>query len=97
MGQAKPAPAQYQAPPMVNAWVKDPEPVVRAMPKGDLTDRPWLASDYQEPVARAASPAATQALLRQAHEHLSRSIQQDSQDKLNSLNGAANEDAPPFR
>tara|TARA_R110000782_G_scaffold42260_1_gene96184 strand:+ start:366 stop:863 length:498 start_codon:yes stop_codon:yes gene_type:complete len=94
---AKPAPAQYQAPPMVNAWVKDPEPVVRVLPKGDLSDRPWLASGYQAPVAREASPVATQALLRQAHEHLSRSIQQDSQDKLNGLNGSAGEDAPPFR
>lgn len=103
----KPAPIEYQAPPMVNAWVKDPEPVVRAMPKGDLADRPWLASGYQEPVARQASPVATQALLRQAHEHLSRSIQQESQDKLNRLTQAGEEgsqsleqapaDPPPFR
>ena len=103
----KPAPAQYQAPPMVNAWVKDPEPVVRVLPKGDLADRPWLASGYQPPVARQATPVATQALLRQAHEHLSRSIEQDSRDKLNRLSGSAGEgagtsdqappDAPPFR
>ncbi|PIW29774.1 MAG: hypothetical protein COW30_04380 [Rhodospirillales bacterium CG15_BIG_FIL_POST_REV_8_21_14_020_66_15] len=103
----KPAPAQYQAPPMVNAWVKDPEPVVRAMPKGDLADRPWLASDYREPVAREASPAATQAFLRQVHEHLTRSIRKDSQDKLNILSRAESEGAqtsqetspgaPPFR
>jgi hypothetical protein len=81
--------------------------VVRVLPKGDLADRPWLAPGYQEPVARAASPVATQALLRQAHEHLSRSIQQDSQDKLNRLSrtdgeGAPTPDqtppgAPPFR
>lgn len=103
----KPAPAQYQAPPSVNAWVKDPEPVVRAMPKGDTADRPWLASGYQPPVAREASPVATQALLRQAHEHLTRSIQKDSQEKLNTLSQAESEGArtsedtssgaPPFR
>jgi hypothetical protein len=97
----KPAAAEYQAPPMVNTWVKDPEPVVRAMPKGDTADRPWLASGYQEPVNPQASNLATQSLLRQAHEHLSRSIAQDSQDKLNRLNrasaGDAPDDAPPFR
>ncbi|MAN79418.1 MAG: hypothetical protein CMM77_09640 [Rhodospirillaceae bacterium] len=103
----EPAPIEYQAPPMVNTWVKDPEPVVRVLPKGDLADRPWLASGYQEPVARQASPVATQALLRQAHEHLSHSIQQESQDKLNRFSQAgyqgaqrvepAPADPPPFR
>ena len=103
----KPQPADYKAPAMVNTWVKDPEPVVRAMPKGDTADRPWLASGYQEPARQQASPAATQALLRQAHEHLSQSIQQDSRDKLNRLTqseseGAGtsedtSEGAPPFR
>lgn len=103
----KPAPVAYQAPPMTNVWVKDPEPVIRAMPKGDTADRPWLASDYQEPAAGQTSPVATQAFLRRAHEHLSRSIRQDSQDKLNKLSQRESEDArtseetpveaPPFR
>ncbi|HAD86061.1 MAG TPA: hypothetical protein DCG48_01760 [Rhodospirillaceae bacterium] len=107
----KPAPAEYQAPAMVNSWVKDPEPVIRAMPKGDTADRPWLASGYQAPAPKTASPQATQALLRQAHEHLSRTIRKDSQAKLNRMNettsqaeseGAGTSDetfssAPPFR
>lgn len=107
----KPAPAEYQAPAMVNSWVKDPEPVVRAMPKGDTADRPWLASGYQAPAPQSASPQATQAFLRQAHEHLSRAIQKDSQEKLSTLNeaisraesegagtsGETSSGAPPFR
>ena len=94
----KPAPAEYQAPPTVNAWVKDPEPVVRAMPKGDTSDRPWLASDYREPVAVQASTAATQALVRKTHEFLTGSIQRDTQKRLNGL-GVASEGAetPPAR
>ncbi len=95
------------APPMVKTWVKDPEPVVRPMPKGDVADRPWLGPGYAEPVAHRASPQATRAFLRQAHEHLGQSIQQGSQERLRNLNqqesegeGAADDppiDAPPFR
>lgn len=50
-----PAPT-YQAPKMVNYWVKDPEPVPRAMPRGDLADRPWLTEEGK------AKSAATQNL-----------------------------------
>ncbi|MDA8638033.1 hypothetical protein N9L49_05420 [Rhodospirillales bacterium] len=42
--EAPPAPT-YQSPEMVNYWVKDPEPVPRAMPSGDLSDRPWLTEE----------------------------------------------------
>lgn len=33
------------APEMVNYWVKDPEPLPRPMPHGDLVDRPWLTEE----------------------------------------------------
>lgn len=36
-----PAP-QLSAPEAINYWVKDPEPIPRAAPSGDLADRPWL-------------------------------------------------------
>lgn len=102
-----PARMEPQAPPMINAWVKDAEPVVRAMPKGDPVDRPWLASGYQAPAPSQASPQATEALLRQAHEHLSQSIEKHSQERLKSLSQAKKQrdvaadapvqETPPFR
>jgi len=42
----RPAPAAEQklsAPEPVNYWVKDPVPLPRAAPKGNLSDRPWIA------------------------------------------------------
>jgi hypothetical protein len=39
--EALPLPKRI-APDMVNYWVKNPEPVPTAMPKGDASDRPWL-------------------------------------------------------
>ena len=53
--EAAPAPT-YKAPEMVNYWVKDPEPVPRPMPTGDLSDRPWLTA------AGRAEAQATQTL-----------------------------------
>lgn len=72
-----PAPAP-KAPEMVNYWVKDPEPVPRAAPSGDLGDRPWLTAEGQaeqaaleaahkakkEDAALMADSAGTRALLR---------------------------------
>lgn len=72
--EAAPAPT-YQAPEMVNYWVKDPEPVPRPMPSGDLADRPWLTEEgrteskgRQETIALEASKAGTLALLRRISE-----------------------------
>lgn len=42
----RPAPPPEQklfAPEAINYWAKDPEPIARAQPQGDLTDRPWIA------------------------------------------------------
>lgn len=41
----------FKAPEMVNYWVKDPEPIPRPMPKGDLSDRPWLSVEGREETA----------------------------------------------
>jgi hypothetical protein len=41
----RPAPPPEQklfAPEPINYWVKDPEPLPRAKPHGDLADRPWV-------------------------------------------------------
>ena len=60
-----------KAPEMVNYWVKDAEPVPRAMPKGDLNDRPWLTAEgkveqqfLEELNTLQASEVGTNALLR---------------------------------
>ncbi|MDD9877434.1 MAG: hypothetical protein OXR84_08350 [Magnetovibrio sp.] len=50
----EPAPApELFAPKPVNYWVKDPEPIPRAAPLGDLTDRPWIGAP---PAPEAAPP-----------------------------------------
>lgn len=61
----------FKAPQMINYWVKDPEPIPRAAPKGDLADRPWLTEDGRAEQAADAdmralqgSNAGTLALLR---------------------------------
>jgi len=61
----------FKAPEMVNYWVKDPEPIPRPMPKGDLADRPWLTADgraaqqsLEEMTALRSSDVGTHALLR---------------------------------
>ncbi len=66
-----PEPVQLKAPAPVNYWVKDPEPLPRPMPKGDLADRPWLteegrtaALDRQDMTKLERSEAGTRALLR---------------------------------
>lgn len=77
-----PHPSRYDAPPvvvlpepkapeMVNYWVKDPEPLPRAAPAGDVADRPWLTADgraRQEALSQRIelenSAIGTQALLR---------------------------------
>ena len=42
----EPAPAQRLfAPAPITYWVKDPEPLAKPAPRGDLTDRPWIAAD----------------------------------------------------
>lgn len=59
------------APEPVNYWVKDPEPLPRPMPKGDLADRPWLTDEGRAETADRVvmtklerSDVGTQALLR---------------------------------
>lgn len=61
----------FKAPEMVNYWVKDAEPVPRAMPHGDPADRPWLTADGRDQQrdlehisALKASDTGTIALLR---------------------------------
>jgi len=61
----------FKAPEPVDYWVKDAEPVPRAMPHGDLADRPWLTTEGREEQLSmrelrllSASGAGTQALLR---------------------------------
>lgn len=52
-----PEPQKRFAPQMVNYWVKDPEPIPRPAPQGDLVDRPWLT-----PEGKAAERAAHETL-----------------------------------
>jgi len=73
-----PHPSRYDAPEpkagpnfsaleMINYWVKDPEPIPHSMPRGDLTDRPWLTAEQQilvETTTLKASEIGTNALLR---------------------------------
>ncbi len=66
-----PEPVAFVAPAPVNYWVKDPEPIPRPMPKGDLADRPWLTDEGRDAaVSRVEmtkleqSEAGTRALLR---------------------------------
>ncbi len=61
----------FSAPEMVNYWVKDSEPIPRAMPYGDLADRPWLTAEgkaeqqiTQETITLKTSEVGTNALLR---------------------------------
>ncbi len=61
----------FSAPEMINYWVKDPEPIPRSMPRGDLTDRPWLTAEGKaeqqilvETTTLKASEIGTNALLR---------------------------------
>jgi len=57
-----PEPKLY-APEMVNYWAKDPEPLPRAKPHGDLTDRPWIpgAPNYDKAANRVATERELQA------------------------------------
>jgi hypothetical protein len=77
-----PHPSRYDAPEpkagpnfsaleMINYWVKDPEPIPHSMPRGDLTDRPWLTGEGKaeqqilvETTILKASEIGTNALLR---------------------------------
>lgn len=61
----------FSAPEMINYWVKDPEPIPRAMPHGDLSDRPWLTAEgkveqqiLKETTTLKASEVGINALLR---------------------------------
>lgn len=61
----RPAPPPEQklfAPEMVNYWAKDPEPLPRAAPQGDLTDRPWIAGAPNYDRARATRVATEREL-----------------------------------
>lgn len=71
--EPRPAPA-LQAPPAVNYWVKDPEPIPRPMPTGELADRPWLTGEPSQARNGHMSTAAMNAFLRQAHDHLATRI-----------------------
>jgi len=56
----RPAPPPEQklfAPKASNYWVKDPEPIPRAAPQGDLADRPWIGGANEVAVKPAAKPA----------------------------------------
>ena len=70
----KPEPPQLApiaAPPRINYWVKDPEPVPRPKPTGNVLNLPWLdpavakfEADKEDMARLAANPKGTQALLR---------------------------------
>ncbi len=60
----------FDPPEMVNYWVKDPEPIPRPAPSGNVANLPWLdpavarANDDKREFARlAADPKGTRALL----------------------------------
>ncbi len=62
----RPAPPPAQklfAPEQINYWAKDPEPLPRARPHGDLADRPWIpgAPNYDAVANRVASERELQA------------------------------------
>lgn len=68
--EPRPAP-NFSAPEMINYWVKDAEPIPRAMPHGDLTDRPWLTAEgkaeqqsLEEMTSLQTLDVGTNALLR---------------------------------
>jgi hypothetical protein len=69
-----PAPQRYErptpppeqklfAPEQVNYWAKDPEPVPRAQPQGDLADRPWIAGAPNHDAAAAKHIASEREVL----------------------------------
>lgn len=47
-----------KSPEMVNYWVKDPEPVPRAAPQGDVASLPWLTDEGRADQAARADWAA---------------------------------------
>ena len=86
---AKPEPPEPQkliAPEPINYWVKDPEPISRPAPQGDLIDRPWLTAEGRadeaaalrrfladaETARLAESNSGTNAFLRRIHAALGR-------------------------
>ncbi len=70
----KPGPpelAPIAAPPEINYWVKDPEPIPRPKPTGNVMNLPWLdpavvqaEADKADLASMAANPKGTQALLK---------------------------------
>ena len=65
-----PEPTPFHPPEMVNYWVKDPEPIPRPAPSGNVASLPWLdpavakADAEEREFARlAANPKGTKALL----------------------------------
>ena len=85
----QPEPPESQklfAPEPINYWVKDPEPISRPAPHGDLRDRPWLTAEGRaeekaalrrfradtETARLAESHTGTNAFLRRIHEALGR-------------------------
>ncbi len=54
---AQPEP-ELQAPPAIDYWVKDAEPIPRPAPSGDLADRPWLSNGPHQarPLLSAITP-----------------------------------------
>ena len=66
-----PEPAPIAAPPRINYWVKDPEPIPRPKATGNVINLPWLdpavvkfEADKEDLARLAANPKGTQALLR---------------------------------
>jgi len=66
-----PEPAPIAAPPRINYWVKDPEPIPRPKATGNVISLPWLdpavvkfEADKEDLARLAANPKGTQALLK---------------------------------
>lgn len=70
----------YQAPPPIKTWVKDPEPVVKPMVYLPHTS------------FGQASVRATESLVREANENLTKSIEKDRQERLKKAKQQAGQD-----
>ncbi len=60
---AQPPAQKLFAPEPVNYWAKDPEPLPRAQPQGDLADRPWIPGAPNHDAASAQRIASEREIL----------------------------------
>jgi len=66
----EPAPDPVRsAPEQIDYWVKDPEPVPRISPKGNLADRPWLSEAVAQPAQQSPEQGGLAAFLRDINQN----------------------------